>query len=96
MKHYRENGQKNANVRITLDMLPRGVQRAPLGKQMDVLKRMFKRACDSCGLQREMKERKHFIKPGEKRRRAEWLRKLNAGKEEQQQPERRPFDEYNF
>lgn len=97
MKHYRENGQKSANIRITLDMLPKAVQRAHKDKQLEVLKRMFKRACNLSGLFREMKDREHYVKPGEKRRRAEKQRKANARGEGRPEPDfdqQHKFDEY--
>jgi ribosomal protein S21 len=85
MKHCRDNGQKHANARVSVDMLPKGVQRAHRDKQLDVLKRMFKRVCVKIGLLHEMKEREYYIKPGEKRRRAERQKKANAREQRDQQ-----------
>jgi ribosomal protein S21 len=99
MKHRRDNGQKIGRIRVTVDMLPKGVQRAHGSKQIEVMKRMFKRACQNYGLFHEMKEREFFISSGEKRRRAEKQKRANARGEgrEQQREEREPkyFEDYN-
>ncbi len=101
MKHVRDNGGKVARVRVSFDMLPKAVQRAGREKQLEVMKKMFKRACNSYGLFHEMKEREYYVKPGEKRRKALRLAKAAARGEIQdrsQKEEREPryFDEYNY
>ncbi len=100
MKHRRDNGGKVARVRVTFDMLPKAVQRAGRDKQLEVMKKIFKRACNSYGLFHEMKEREHYIKPGEKRRKAERMKKAAARGEirdryRDHDKEPRYFDEYN-
>ena len=100
MKHYKDNGGKTARVRVSLDMLPKAVQRAGRDKQLEVLKKIFKRACSAYGLFHEMKEREHYVKPGEKRRKADRLKKAAARGEIQDRRdydrEPRYFDEYNY
>lgn len=102
MKHYRDSNNKVARVRVTLDMLPKGVQRAGRDKQLDVLKKILKRACNLYGIPHELKERQFYIKPGEKKRKAERLKKAVARGEiqdrQQKELEYEPkyFDEYNY
>jgi ribosomal protein S21 len=101
MKHRRENGVgRVGSVRITFEMLPKSVQRAGKDKQLEVFKRMFKRACTQSGLLRELREREYYVKPGEKKRRAKLLKKAAARGEIQQvedyDKEPRYFDEYNY
>jgi ribosomal protein S21 len=79
MKHQRDNGCGGvARVRVSFDMLPKGVQRSGRDKQLDVLKRMFKKACVYYGIPREIKEREYYVKPGEKRRKEEKYKKAVA------------------
>jgi len=99
MKHRRDNGSgRIARVRVSFDMLPKGVQRAGRDKQLDVMKKIFKRACNSYGIFHEMKEREHYVKPGEKKRKAERLKKAAARGEikDHKDYDREPrfFDEY--
>lgn len=100
MKHYRENSSgKSARVRVSFDMLPKAVQRSGRDKQLDVLKKMFKRACNTYGIPREIKEREFYVKPGEKRRKEERYKKAVARGEIQDHRdydrEPRYFDEFN-
>ena len=101
MKHCRDNGcGRVARVRVTVDMLPKAVQRSGRDKQLEVLKKMFKRACNNYGIGPEMKEREYYIKPGEKRRSAERLKKAVARGEikehNKEEKEPRYFDEFNI
>lgn len=102
MKHYRENStSKTARVRVSLDMLPKAVQRSGKDKQLDVLKKMFKRACGAYGILREIKEREFYVKPGEKKRKEAKYKKAVARGEIQEQQnfyekDTKYFDEFNF
>lgn len=78
MKHFRDNGDKVALVRISVDMLPKSVQRAGRDKQFDIMKKIFKRACENYGIPHELKEREYYVKPGEKKRKAKRLKKAVA------------------
>jgi ribosomal protein S21 len=101
MKHRRDNGTgKVARIRVSFDMLPKAIQRAGRDKQLEVMKKMFKRACDKYGIFPEMKEREHYIKPGEKKRKAERLKRAVARGEitdsYKDREETKSFDEFNF
>jgi len=98
MKHRRDDGRKMARVRVSLDMFPKNVQRANKDKQLDILKKAFKRACGSFGLFQELKEREFYIKPGEKRRKAKMLKKAIARGEikEFSQNDDKDFEEYVY
>lgn len=102
MKHRNDNGMKVARARVTFEQLPKGVQRADRMKQIHVMYRMLKKVCNVAGIFREMKEREHYVKPGEKRRKAKRLAKAIARgevkekKDKEQDREPRPFDEYTY
>lgn len=101
MKHYKDSNVGGvARVRVTFDMLPKAVQRSGRDKQLDVLKKMFKRACNAYGIPRELKERAHYVKPGEKRRKEEKYKKAVARGEIVEQrdyeKESRNFDDFSF
>lgn len=102
MKNHGDRIGGKALVRVSLDMLPKAVQRSGREKQFEVLKKMFKRACSNYGIPKELKEREYYVKPGEKRRKAAKLKKAAARGELRDQTQKdfdrdtKYFDEYNY
>jgi ribosomal protein S21 len=98
MKHRSVSGQKCANVRVSFDMLPRGVQRGDRIKQVQIMYRMLKKQCNIAGVVREMNEHEYYVKPGEKKRKARLLAQAVARGEvkDKSRPQERSLDDYTY